>query len=128
MHSSFNRQRALPLMVTLVAAALGAPAAQAFHAPADHSTTTPQPQWKASQLEVDRLGPKFVPLQHSLPPAPVTVVKIVGHGGFDWDDGAIGAGVSGLALATVAGLALLVTRRNSDSRKPGARLSLPDEA
>jgi hypothetical protein len=123
MHSSFNRPRTLLLMVALVAAAFGAPAAQAFHAPADRSRTTPQPQWKASQLEVDRLGPKFVPLQHSLPPAPVTVVKIVGHGGFDWDDGAIGAGVSGLALATVAGLALLVTRRSSDSRKPGARLS-----
>jgi hypothetical protein len=115
-------------MATLVAAAFGAPVAQAFHAPADRSGTTSQPQWKASPLEVDRLGPKFIPLQHSLPPAPVTVVKIVGRGGFDWGDGAIGAGVSGLALATIAGLALLATRRKSDSQEPGARLSLPDEA
>lgn len=128
MHSSFKRLRGLFVTATIAAAALGVPAAQAFHAPVDHSTTPPQPQWKASQLEVDRLGPKFVPLEHSLPPAPVTVVKVVGHGGFDWGDGAIGAGVSGLALATIAGLALLVTRRKPDSRKPRARLSLPDES
>src|SRR6266508_1720478 len=69
-------------------------------------------QWNASGREIDRLGPKYVPLHHPLSPAPVSVVKVATPGGFDWADAAIGAGVSGIALALAAGLALLVTRRS----------------
>jgi hypothetical protein len=120
--------------VALAAAALAAPAAQARHAtgeevkanssassPSVASTTGYAPnQWNASGREVDRLGPKYVPLHHPLSPAPVNVVKVATPGGFDWADAAIGAGVSGIALALVAGLALLVTRRSR--REPAVQL------
>jgi hypothetical protein len=132
MYSSFIRSRVRYVMVVLAAAACAAPAAQARHAPAEHPAAigprhpvtgvsghgSGLMNWTASPIEIDRLGPKYVPLQHSIVPAPVTVVKIVRPGGFDWADGAIGAAVSGLALASVAGLALLVTRR---SRRPELR-------
>jgi hypothetical protein len=131
MHSSFIRPRVLCVIVALAAAACMAPAVEARHAPAEHPAATiplhavPDPfapgsefRWDASPLEIDRLGPKYVPLQHSVVPAPVNIVKVVRPGGFDWADGAIGAGVSGLALASAAGLTLLVTRR---SRRPEFR-------
>jgi hypothetical protein len=125
MYSSLIRQSVLWMIVALAAAACVVPVAQARHAPAEHPAATGASHsvtgasargfgfmnWTASPIEIDRLGPKYVPLQHSIVPAPVTVVKIVRPGGFDWADGAVGAGVSGLAVASVAGLALLVTRR-----------------
>jgi hypothetical protein len=124
-NSIFSRRRRRWVMVTLAAAAFAAPAAQARHATGEDATTSSSPQslsaasakgygpnqWNASGREIDRLGPKYVPLHHPLSPAPVSVVKVVTPGGFDWADAAIGAGVSGIALALVAGLALLVTRR-----------------
>jgi hypothetical protein len=132
MYSSFIRSRVRYVIVVLVAAACATPAAEARHAPAEHMTAigprhtvtgasghgSGLMNWTASPIEIDRLGPKYVPLQHSIVPAPVTVVKIVRPGGFDWADGAVGAGVSGLAVASVAGVALLVTRR---SRRPELR-------
>jgi hypothetical protein len=129
-NSIFSRRRLRWILVALAAAAFAAPAAQARHAPGEDATTSSSPhslsaasakgyapnQWNASGREVDRLGPKYVPLHHPLSPAPVNVVKVATPGGFDWADAAIGAGVSGIALALVAGLALLFTRR---SRRAG---------
>jgi hypothetical protein len=115
MQRSLSRSTAQWVTVAIVAAVFAAPSAQAFHAPADHRPAKSGPHWSASPLEIDRLGPKYVRLEHRLAPAPVYVVKIVSRGGFDWGDGAIGAAVSALALASVAGLALLVTR---SSRRP----------
>lgn len=126
MNSSFNRRRLRWVMVTLAAAAFAAPAAQARHAPSEDPVTTsprhsllgapakgPGPtRWNASPLEIDRLGPKYVPLHHPLSPVPVSVIKVVRPAGFHWDDAAIGAGVAGLVLALVAGLAMLLARRS----------------
>lgn len=125
MNSSFSRQRVKCLCVALAAAAFAAPAAQARHAPGeDPATTSPRhslpgapakghapTRWNASPLEIDRLGPKHVALQHPLSP-PTTVVKVVSPVGFDWADAGIGGGVASLTLALVAMLAMLVTRRS----------------
>ncbi len=134
MNSNFSRRRRRWVIVALAAAAFAAPAAQARHATGEDATTTSSPhplsaasakdhapnQWNASGREIDRLGPKYVPLHHPLSPAPVSVVKVATPGGFDWADAAIGAGVSGIALALAAGLALLVTRRSR--REPAVQL------
>jgi hypothetical protein len=132
------------------AATLAVPVAQARHAPGeDPVATAPRQslpgaasqgglptQWNASPLEIDRLGPKHVPLHHPEPAAPVdanrpgptaagtaianaradampvSVTKVVRRSGFDWGDAGIGAGVASLMLVLVAGLALLLTSRN----------------
>jgi hypothetical protein len=74
-------------------------------------------QWNASPLEIDRLGPKHLPLHH--PDAmPVSVTKVVKPSGFDWGDAGIGAGVSSLTLAVIAGLALLLTGRSQRKSVP----------
>ena len=66
------------MIVALAAAAFAAPAAQARHAPGedprDNRSASIAPgrasqgdsptQWNASPLEIDRLGPKYVPLHH----------------------------------------------------------------
>lgn len=136
MNSSFSRRGLRCVMVALAAAAFAAQAAAAGHARGEDPTATAPRHapngadlqssavngWSASPLEVDRLGPKHVPLHHSLPVTSVNVVKIVRPGGFDWADAAVGAAVSGLAVTLVAALAMLVTRR---SRKP--RLPEPGE-
>jgi hypothetical protein len=125
MNSSFSRPRLRWLLTVLAAAAFAAPAAQAHHAPGEGpgATTPRQPfetatsqsstptQWNASSREIDRLGPKNVPLHHSVLPAPVNVVKIVRPGGFARGDAAVGAAVLGLLLALVSGLAMLAIRR-----------------
>jgi hypothetical protein len=117
--------------VALAAAAFAAPVAQARHAPGeDPATTNPQHslpgapakghapiRWNASPLEIDRLGPKHVALQHPVSP-PTTVVKVVFPSGFDWADAGIGAGVASLTLALVAGLTILVTRRSRRTIAP----------
>jgi hypothetical protein len=70
-------------------------------------------QWNASQLEIDRLGPEYVPLRHPLSPVPTTVVRVVTTSGFDWVDAGVGAGVASLTLALAAGLAMFVTGRRT---------------
>jgi hypothetical protein len=131
-NSNFSRRGLRWVVVALAAAAFAAPAAQARHATGEEvkaTSSAPSPsvasttgyaanQWNASGREIDRLGPKYVPLHHPLSPAPVNVVKVVTPGGFDWADAAIGAGVSGFALALAAGLALLVTRRSRRANVP----------
>jgi hypothetical protein len=139
-----------PVIGVLVAATLAVPVAQAHHAPGEDPGATAArqslpgvasqgdspTQWNASPLEIDRLGPKHVPLHHPNPAAPidanrpgptaagaaianarhdgmpVSVVKLVGPRGFDWGDAGIGAGFASLTLALVAALAMLVTRRS----------------
>jgi hypothetical protein len=156
MNSSFNRQQVRCLYVALAAAAFAAPAAQAHHAPGeDPGTTAPRQslpaaasqgdsatQWNASPLEIDRLGPKHVPLHHPMSAAPVgadrpgptaagpaianarhdampvSVVKLVRPTGFDWGDAGIGAGAASLTLALVAMLAMLITRRSRSTLVP----------
>jgi hypothetical protein len=115
-NSSFSRGRIIIVAVT--ASALAAPAAQAYHVPSDRgvASSSTSATWTASSREIDRLGPKHVPLQHPIARAPITVVKVVKPAGFVWADAAIGAGVAGLALAVVAALTLAITRRG---RKPG---------
>jgi hypothetical protein len=102
------------LSLALAAAALAAPAAHARHAPADRATASPSSAltWTASALEIERLGPKHVPLQHLVSPPPTTVVEVGRPTGFHWADASVGAGVTGLALAVVAALGLVVTRRS----------------
>jgi hypothetical protein len=138
MNSSFRRHQVRCLCVALAAAAFAAPAAQAHHAPGeDPATTAPRQslpgaasqrdsatQWNASPLEIDRLGPKHVPLQHPVSPPPATVVKVVSSIGFDWGDAGIGASVASLTLALVAALALLLTRRGRTTIAP-ERSELP---
>ena len=116
-------------------ATFAAPAAQARHAPGEDPRATPPrhslpaasskgyapTRWNASPLEIDRLGPKYVPLHHPLSPAPVGAVKVVRPGGFHWADAAIGAGVASLTLSLVAGLAMLVTRRSRGNALPEQR-------
>jgi hypothetical protein len=77
--------RRLAAVGTAVAATLAVPIAQAKHAPGeDPGATAPRQslpgaasqgdsstQWNASPLEIDRLGPKHVPLHHPKPAAPV---------------------------------------------------------
>jgi hypothetical protein len=106
------------LSLALAAAAFVAPAAQAHHAPAGHATVSRSSAstWTASSREVDRLGPKYVALQHGIaPPVATTVVKAVEPAGFNWDDAAIGGGVSAVAVALIAVLTVFLTRR---SRRP----------
>jgi hypothetical protein len=117
MHRSLSRSRLRWLFIVVVAAAFAAPAAQARHAPADHLAATSRARWSASPLEIDRLGPKYVQLQHRLAPPPVNVVTIARPGGFHWADAAVGAAVAALALASAAGLALVVTPRRPALRK-----------
>jgi hypothetical protein len=155
-NSSFNRRRLRWLTVALAAAAFAAPVAQARHAPGeDPGTTSPRQslpgaasqgdsrtQWNASPLEIDRLGPKYVPLHlpQSAAPVeasrpgptaagtaianarhdamPVSVVKLVGPRGFDWGDAGIGAGGASLTLALVAALSLLLSRRGRRTIAP----------
>jgi hypothetical protein len=156
MNSSFSRQRVKCLCVALAAAAFAAPAAQARHAPGEDPATTnarhslpgalakgyAPARWNASPLEIDRLGPKHVPLHHPKPTAlvdanrpgssaagtaiasarhdalPVSVVKVISPSGFDWADAGIGAGVASLTLALVAMLVMLVTRRSQRTIAP----------
>jgi hypothetical protein len=141
------------------AATLAVPIAQARHAPGeDPEATSPHhslpaassktyapTRWHASQLEIDRLGPKYVALHHpqSAAPAdanrpgptaagtaianarhdamPVSVVKVVRPSGFDWAAAGIGAGATGVALTLTAALAMLVTRRRRASAVPKQR-------
>jgi hypothetical protein len=102
------------MYVALAAIAFAAPVAHASHAPSEHGKASPPlaSAWTASDLEIDRLGPKQVPLQHPVTRPPATVVKVIGPAGFDWADAGIGAGVASLTLALVAGAAMLVTQRS----------------
>jgi hypothetical protein len=52
---------------------------------------------------------------------PVSVVKAVGPGGFDWADAGIGAGAAGGALTLAGALAMLATRRSRASALPEQR-------
>jgi hypothetical protein len=132
------------LGLAVAAAAVAAPIAQASHAPGEDAKASPPlaSVWTASSLEIDRLGPKYVPLHHtySARPAeangpgptaagttianarhdalPVGVVRVVRPSGFDWGDAGIGAGVASLTLAVVAGLALLLLRRSQGTSVP----------
>jgi hypothetical protein len=145
-----------------VSATLAIPLAQARHAPGEETTaTSPRHSspaasakgsaptgWNASPLEIDRLGPKHVPLHHpysaerveaSTPGStaagtaianarhdaiPVSAVKVSSPSGFDWADAGIGAGVASLTLALVAALAMLVTRRSRRTTAPPERSEL----
>jgi hypothetical protein len=111
------------LGLVVAAAAVAVPVAQARHAPGEDGSASVPPAsvWIASSLEVDRLGPKHVALSHPYSGAPVeasapgptvSVTNVLRPGGFDWGDAGIGAGVSSLTLALLAGLALLLTRRS----------------
>jgi len=139
-----GRQLIKCLSATLAAGALAAPVAQAHHARVEHGSASvpPASMWLASSLEIDRLGPKHVPLHHPYSAAPVdanrpgptaaetaianarhdampvSVVKVVRPTGFDWGDAGIGAGGASLTLALVAMLALLVTRRSRRTLVP----------
>ena len=110
-NSGFSRGRII--VVAVAASALAAPAAQAYRVPGDRGAASSftSATWTASSREIDRLGPKYVPLQHPIARAPVTGVKVVRPAGFVWADAAIGAGVAGLALAVDAALTLAITRR-----------------
>lgn len=93
--------------VAAFASAAFAPAAgYARHGPMGHATATDgsTSTWVASGREIDRLGPKQVPLQHAIvaQPAAPDVVRVVEPGGFDWGDAMIGAGVAALATAALA--------------------------
>ena len=110
------------MAVVVGVAAIAAPAAHA-HTEAGDPPTTSKPStsvWTATGREIDRLGPKHVPLQHRIS-QPTMVVKVVKTAGFVWSDAAIGAGVASLAVALVAALALLMTGR-------GRRAELPDRS
>ena len=123
------------LSASLAAGAFAAPVAQAHHAPSEHgSASVPRASiWLASSLEIDQLGPKYVPLHHPYSPAPVeasrpgptaagtaianarhdampvSVVKLVGPRGFDWGDAGIGAALA-LGLLGLGVAAYRVTR------------------
>jgi hypothetical protein len=109
------------LSLALAAAALVAPAAQAHHAPAGHASVSRSSAstWTASGREVDRLGPKYVALQHAIaPPSATTAVKAVEPTGFNWDDAAIGGGVTAVAVALIAVLTVFLTKRSRRAALP----------
>jgi hypothetical protein len=109
------------LGLALAAAALVAPAAQAHHAPAELTTASRSSAstWTASGREIDRLGPKYVALQHAIaPPVPTTAAKAVGPAGFNWDDAAIGGGVTAVAVALIAVLTVFLTKRSRRAALP----------
>jgi hypothetical protein len=113
--------------LAVAVAVFAAPVAQARHAPGeDPGATAPRQslpdaaspgdsatQWNASALEIDRLGPKHVPLRHPVSRPPTSIVKVVRPAGFDWADAGIGAGVASLTLALAAGLGMFVTSRKT---------------
>jgi hypothetical protein len=133
MSSSFSR-RVVCLSVALAAAVLMAPLAQANHGPRARATapSSSASTWTASGREIDRLGPKYVPLQHPIATAPTNVtapapvVTVVRPVGFDWADAGIGAATTALALAVVATLALVITRRNRKAIEGAAPSLLGD--
>jgi hypothetical protein len=130
MNSRFNLRGPRWVLVAFAAAAFAAPAAQARHGETPGATAPRQSllgaashgdsaaQWNASPLEIDRLGPKHVPLRHPVSPPPATVVKVVSSIGFDWGDAGVGAGVASLTLALVIGLTMFVTRRSRRTIAP----------
>ncbi|MFL5828780.1 MAG: hypothetical protein ACJ76X_02585 [Solirubrobacteraceae bacterium] len=109
------------LAVTLVLAAISAPAASAHGAQAGR-VVQPNPDQQAAQFapaaatrpaqnaRVVRANPDE---QYPLP-APITTVRVTDpKGGFDWGDAGIGAaGALGLILAATGGTVLLARRRN----------------
>jgi hypothetical protein len=69
--------------------------------------------WTASGREIDRLGPKYVALQHAIaPPVAPTLVKAVEPAGVNWDAAAIGGGATAVAVALIAVLTVVLTRRS----------------
>lgn len=127
MSSNLNFRRVMT--VALATGAIAVPAAQGQHAPGASDGTAgraslanekhdpvPTSVWRASSREVDRLGPKYVPLQHPINETPV--VRIVRPAGFDWADASVGAGVAGLALSLVAVLTMIVARRSRQTNEP----------
>jgi hypothetical protein len=112
------------LGLAVAAIAVATPVAQARHAPGEDGNTAAPPAsvWTASALEIDMLGPKRVPLSHAYSATPVmasrSFTEVVRPSSFDWGDAGIGAGVSSLTLALVAGLALLVIRRSQRKSVP----------
>ena len=80
------------LSLAFAAAAIAVPAAKAHHAPGEDVRASASRPAVAS-------------------PGQATIVEVVKPGGFDWDDAAVGAGVSVFVLGGAAGLALLATRR-----------------
>jgi hypothetical protein len=132
------------LSAALAAGAFAAPGAQAHHAPGEDRSAPhlPASVWLASSLEIDRLGPKHVPLQHPYSAArveasgpgptaagtaivnarhdamPVSVAGVVRRSDFDWGDAGVGAGVASVTLALVAALAIAVTRRSRRTTGP----------
>lgn len=135
------------LSLALAVAASAAPTSQARHAPGEDRKASPPlgSWWTASSLEIDRLGPKYVPLHHPQSAAPVDanrpgptaagtaianarhdampvgLVRVVRPSGFEWADAGIGAAVASLTLALVAVVAMLVTRRTRGTIVPERR-------
>ncbi len=95
-----RKQAHAAVVGVFVAATLAVPTAQARHAPGEDAKAI--------------ITPTSVPQS----PAPASVVKVVGPGGFDWSDAGIGAGAAGGALALAATLALLATRRSRANALP----------
>jgi hypothetical protein len=124
-NSSFNRRHLRLVMVALAVAVFAAPVAQARHAPGeDPGATAPRQslpdaaspgdsatQWNASALEIDRLGPKHVPLRHPVSRPPTSIVKVVRPAGFDWADAGIGAAAAVGFGVLLVGASALVRRR-----------------
>jgi hypothetical protein len=109
------------LSLALAVAALVAPAAQAHHAPGGQATASPSSAstWTASGREADRLGPKYVALQHAIaPPVATPVVKVVEPIGFNWDDAAIGGGIGTVVVALITLLSVLLARRSRRAAPP----------
>ena len=118
------------LAVTLVLAAITAPAASARGAQAGW-VVRPNPDRQAAQLAraaatrpaqntwVVRPNPDE---QYPLP-APVTIVHVTDpNGGFDWGDAGIGAaGALGLILAITGGTLLIARRRNDRRSRSNVR-------
>jgi hypothetical protein len=97
----------------LVVAVLAPSVGYARHGPLGHATATggSTSTWVASGREIDRLGPKQLPLQHAIVAQPTApdVVRVVEPGGFDWGDALIGAGVAAGATAAVAAALQMLT-------------------
>jgi hypothetical protein len=116
-----GHMRIKSLTLALAVAAFAAPAAQAHHAPAWHAPASPSSAstWTASGREVDRLGPKYVTLQHAIaPPVATPVAKVVQPAAFNWDDAAIGGGIGAVAVALIAVLTVFLTRRTRRAALP----------
>lgn len=103
------------IIVALLSGAFFTPTAVARDTPGAWTTGAASAAiWRASPREIDRLGPKYVPLQHHTALTILNTTKLEAQR-FDWSAAVIGGVAASLALGLLAALVVLASRPR---RKP----------